>query len=104
MVAPQGSTSEKVHRATVKENIHSVVSIQQSVIQDITTKHNEIDQITRRNPGRAGLQQKECIPGMFHPDVEENNVQFQSSPSSNTKNSNNTIQVMESIIKMTEMV
>jgi hypothetical protein len=104
MVSPQGSTNEKVHRTTVKENKHSVVSIQQSVIRNITTKHDDIAQITRRNPGRAGLQQKECIPGQFHPEEEVNNVQFQSSPSSNYKNTHNTIQVMESIIKMTEMV
>jgi hypothetical protein len=104
MVAPQGSTNEKVHRTTVKENKHSVVLTQQSIIKDITTKHNDIAQITRRNPGRAGLQQKESIPGTFHPEEEVNNVQFQSSPSSNSKHSHNTIKVMESIIKMTEMV
>ena len=95
MVSPQGSTNEKVHMATVKENKNSVVSIQQSIIQNITTKHDDIAQITRRNPGRDGLKQNECILGMFHPDEEENNLQFQSRSSSNYKNSHNTIQVME---------
>ena len=35
MVDPLGCTNEKVHMDTVKENKHSVVSIQQSITKNI---------------------------------------------------------------------